>query len=74
MKMTNISSRARSPGGIPLNVTLHGWPVPPPEPETKSQAPETDSRLNITARLLNLNATGFVALDEDLDPGIILIK
>lgn len=60
-------------GGIPLNVTLHAWPVPKLQAEQK-QFNQTDaisvrnseSAKNLTTRLHNLNATGYVAIDEEV--------
>lgn len=59
-------------GGIPLNVTLHAWPVPKLQPDPK-QYNQTDavsyknsgSAKNFT-RFHNFNATGYVAIDEDI--------
>lgn len=60
-------------GGIPLNVTLHAWPVPKLQPDYKQfnqsnvvNVRNSESAKNFTNRLHNLNATGYVAIDEDL--------
>lgn len=60
-------------GGIPLNVTLHAWPVPKMEEKSKSfndtgsgTVRISESAKNYTNSLHNLNATGYVAIDDDL--------
>lgn len=58
-------------GGIPINVTLHAWPVPGPQPEQKqfnhtntNSLRNSESAKNFTTRLHNVNATGYI--DEEV--------